>query len=74
MLSILPKPLGDLKEFERILFFKCHEQCKYLIARAFMRLLNYYMAEEIAIAPALVSSTVQIKNLTINWPVMSQSQ
>lgn len=39
-----------------------------------MRLLNYYMAEEIAIAPALVSSTVQIKNLTINWPVMSQSQ
>ena len=47
-------------QFERI--FKYHEQCKSIIARAFIRLLTYYMTEKIANARALITTTVQIKN------------
>jgi len=48
-------------QFERI--FKYHEQCKSLIARAFILSLIYYMTGKITNAGALICTAVQIKIL-----------
>ena len=51
--------------FSRVQFeiiFKYHEYDKSLIARAFIRLLIYYMTEKIANAPLLISTAVQNKD------------
>ena len=55
--------------------FKCQNQCKSLIARAFIGLLihfNFYGTEKITNACGLIG-TANAK-VTINWPALNQTQ